>query len=84
MGEGLLLEGYKEHKSAHDAHNQESGTPNGAQSRRNLKDRKNKHLLTPKLIIVTTYFKSTIDKVQSAMDSSIMCCLKTALCSRNM
>jgi hypothetical protein len=36
------------------------GTPNGAQSGCNTKDRKNEHPITPKLIIITTaYFKST-------------------------
>jgi hypothetical protein len=31
-----------------------------------------------------TYFMSTIDKVHSAVDSLKMCCLKMALCGRNM
>jgi Ca2+/H+ antiporter len=50
----------KEHKSTLDAHNQWSGIPSGAHSGRNTKDRKNKHSMTPKIIIITTYFKGTI------------------------
>jgi hypothetical protein len=47
-----------------------SGTPNGAQSGCNRKDRKNRHPVTPKLIIITiTYFKSTTDKMDSEVDS---------------
>jgi hypothetical protein len=60
-----------------DTHNQGSGTPNGVQSGRNTKDRKNKHPIRTQLII-TTYFKSTIDKVHSAVDSLKVCCLKMA------
>jgi hypothetical protein len=63
---------------------QESGTPNGAQSGRNSKDRKNKYPIIPKLIIVTTYLKSTIDKVRGAVDSIMMCCLNMVFCGRNM
>jgi hypothetical protein len=43
-----------------DTHNQGSGTPSEAQSGRNTKDRNIKHPVTPKLIIIMTYFKSTI------------------------
>jgi hypothetical protein len=68
------------HKSAHDAHDHGRGTSNGAQSGRNTRDRKNKHHITPKQIITTTYIKSTTDKVHSAVDSLIMCCLKMSLC----
>jgi hypothetical protein len=46
--------------------------PKGAQSGCNTKDRKNRHPVTPKLIIITTtYFKSSVDKVQSAVDSFV-------------
>jgi hypothetical protein len=67
-------------------YNQESGTPNGAKSGCNTKDRKNRHPITSKLIIIimTTYFKNSTDKVHSAVDSLKVCCLKMALCGRNM
>jgi hypothetical protein len=53
---------YKEHKSTQDTHDQGSGTPNGAQSGCNTKDRKSRHPVTPKLIIIIimTYLKNTI------------------------
>jgi hypothetical protein len=53
-------------KSAHDTDDQQSGTPNGAQSSHNTKDRNNRHPITPKLIIITTYFKSTITPHRSS------------------
>jgi hypothetical protein len=56
----------------HGTHNQDSGTPNEAQRGRNTKDRENQHPITSKLIIIiitTKYFKSTIDKVHSALGS---------------
>jgi hypothetical protein len=63
-----LLKEYKEYKSTQDTHDQGSGTPNGAQRSRNTKDSKNRHPVTPKLIIITTtYIKSTTDKVHSAL-----------------
>jgi hypothetical protein len=74
---------HKEHKSTQDTHNQESSTPNGAKSSHNTKDKKNRHPITSKLITMT-YFKSTTDKVHSAVGSLRMCCLKTALCGQNM
>jgi hypothetical protein len=52
-----------------ETHNQRSGTPNGAQNGRGTKYRKNRYPITSKLIIITTYFKSTIDKVHSIVDS---------------
>jgi hypothetical protein len=50
------------------AHDHGSGTPSGAQSCRNTGDRNNEHPVTPKLIIITTCFKSSIDKVHSVVD----------------
>jgi hypothetical protein len=53
--------------------------PNGAQSGCNTKDRKNRHPVTPKLIIIIimmTYFKSSSDKVHSALDT-----VNKSLCS---
>jgi hypothetical protein len=55
-----------------DTYDQESVTPSGAQSSCNTKDRKNRHPITPKLIIMT-YFKSTIDSADSAVDSLKKC-----------
>jgi hypothetical protein len=52
-------------------------------SGRNTKDMKNRHPTAPKLIIITTYCKSTFDKVHSAVDSLKACCLKMALCGLN-
>jgi hypothetical protein len=76
---------YFGHNSTQDTHDQGSGTPDGTQSGRNTKDKKNRHPIIPKLIIIkTTYFKSIIDKVHSAVDSLIMCFLTMALCGRNM
>jgi spore maturation protein SpmB len=44
----------------------------------------NRHRITSKLIIITTtYFKSTIYKVHSAVDSLKACFLKMVLCGRN-
>jgi hypothetical protein len=60
-------------KNQHKIHDQESGTPSGAQSGCNTQDRKNRHPITPKVIITTTYFKSTIDNVHSAVDSLNKC-----------
>jgi hypothetical protein len=54
-------------------YNQESGTSNGTQSGRNTSDRKSRHPVTPKLIITTTYCKSTIDNVHNAVDSLNKC-----------
>jgi hypothetical protein len=71
------------YKPIHDTHNLESGTPNWAQSGRSTKDRKSKHPITSKLIIIAAYLKSTTDKVLSAVESLIMCCLKMALCGQN-
>jgi hypothetical protein len=51
---------YKEHALTQDTNNQRSGTPNGAQSGRKEKDSKNKHPITPELIITTTCISSTI------------------------
>lgn len=70
---------YKEHKSKHDTHDQESSTPNGAYSGQNSKDRKSKHPVTPQLMIITIYHKITVDKVRSYMDFLIMCCVKMAV-----
>jgi hypothetical protein len=67
----LVPQGIK--KATQDTHDQESGTPNGAQSGRKTYDRKNRHPITPKLIITMTYFKSTIDNVHSAVDSLNKC-----------
>jgi hypothetical protein len=53
-------------------YNQDSGTPIGAQSGHNTRDTKNRKPITPKLIM-TSYCKSTIDNVYSAMDSLIKC-----------
>jgi hypothetical protein len=60
-------------QSTQDTHNQESGTSNGAHSGRNMYDGKNRHPITPKLIITMTYFKSTTDNVHCAVDSLNKC-----------
>jgi hypothetical protein len=49
--------------SQHMIHDRESGTPNGAQSSHNSKDRKNNYPIILELIIMMTYLKSTLDKV---------------------
>lgn len=56
---------YKEHKSTHNTQDQGSGTPNGAQSDRNTKDRKNKYPIILKLIviiIIITYLRVLLTK----------------------
>jgi hypothetical protein len=63
-----LYFGHKgQHKSTQDTHDQESSTHNWAENSRDTKDRKNRHPITSKLITITTYFKSTTDKVHSAV-----------------
>jgi hypothetical protein len=79
---------HKEHTSTQDTYNQDSGTLSGAESGHNTKDRKNKHSITSKLIIIiimtTTYFKNAIDKVRCELDSLKVCYLKMALCDRSL
>jgi hypothetical protein len=55
----------------------------GHRGRCNSKDRKKKHPIITKLIIIMMYLMSAIDMVCTAVDSLIMCCLKMVLCGQN-